>query len=258
MDTFDAIVPCYNEASRLKKVLSVLVKSSYINHVIVVNDGSTDSTIYELKKFPAIITVNLKKNTGKGNAIKVGCRKVTTPAVFLFDADLSGLTEQNIADMYHRFRKNPACLVVGLREKSEFYIVHWLRSHILPLIAGERILATSTLRQILKNKKTKTYGLEAHMNHYFNSHNLPIRKVLLKGVNDIPKWRKSNYGIAPQIEETIHVARQYLDIYYQKASHELYGKNTNYLKLTLAMRTRVKNKVLRELASYKHRFENYL
>ncbi len=64
------IIPTYNNYKTLQKVVEgVLV---YTENVIVVNDGSTDSTSEILKKFPQIQQIHLSKNKGKGNALRTG------------------------------------------------------------------------------------------------------------------------------------------------------------------------------------------
>ena len=64
------IIPTYNNCKTLQKVIEgVLV---YTENVIVVNDGSTDSTSEILAKFPQIQLINISKNKGKGNALREG------------------------------------------------------------------------------------------------------------------------------------------------------------------------------------------
>ena len=64
------IIPTYNNCKTLRKVIEgVLV---YTENVIVVNDGSTDSTSEILANFPEIQQIQLSKNQGKGNALRQG------------------------------------------------------------------------------------------------------------------------------------------------------------------------------------------
>ena len=83
------IVPVYNEAPTVKKVLSSLVKVKEVNEVIVVNDGSTDETEKEIKKVKSKkIQYFKKKNGGKGSAVRLGLSKVTGDYTLIQDADL--------------------------------------------------------------------------------------------------------------------------------------------------------------------------
>ncbi|HBC05134.1 MAG: glycosyltransferase [Aequorivita sp.] len=64
------IIPTYNNYKTLQQVIEgVLI---YTKDIIVVNDGSTDSTSEILLQFPQIQQINLLKNKGKGNALRQG------------------------------------------------------------------------------------------------------------------------------------------------------------------------------------------
>lgn len=86
----DVIVPAYNEEVCLKSTLKNLYFNRYVNRVICVNDGSSDGTGAALDRWakvnPRLIAVH-QQNTGKGGAIMHGLKHVTSPYVFLTDAD---------------------------------------------------------------------------------------------------------------------------------------------------------------------------
>ena len=67
------IVPTYNNHNTLRQVLSDIL--NYTEDVIVVNDGSTDSTLGVLEEFSQIHLIDLPKNIGKGNALREGFHK---------------------------------------------------------------------------------------------------------------------------------------------------------------------------------------
>ena len=74
--TLSIIIPVFNEEERLKKNLIQInryIKNKKIE-VIIVNDGSTDSTKEIIKQFikinKKIKVINLKNNLGKGGALK--------------------------------------------------------------------------------------------------------------------------------------------------------------------------------------------
>src|SRR5690554_1293960 len=64
------IIPTYNNAGSLEKVISDVLL--YCSDLIVVNDGSTDSTLDIIKKFPQVDLVTYSKNRGKGYAMRTG------------------------------------------------------------------------------------------------------------------------------------------------------------------------------------------
>ncbi|CAA7387622.1 DUF2062 domain-containing protein [Chryseobacterium fistulae] len=67
------VIPTYNNQKTLKKIIDGVLE--YTSHIIVVNDGSTDSTPQILDHYSPITTLTLSQNKGKGNALKLGFRK---------------------------------------------------------------------------------------------------------------------------------------------------------------------------------------
>ena len=69
------LIPTFNNHKTLKRVLDGVLE--YTQNIIVINDGSTDSTSEILKKYPEIHVISLEKNKGKGNALKIGFKKAS-------------------------------------------------------------------------------------------------------------------------------------------------------------------------------------
>ncbi|HTG55237.1 MAG TPA: DUF2062 domain-containing protein [Niabella sp.] len=67
------IIPTYNNAATIATVISDTLK--YTNHIIVVNDGSTDNTADILEGFPGITVESYLPNRGKGMALRTGFKK---------------------------------------------------------------------------------------------------------------------------------------------------------------------------------------
>jgi glycosyltransferase involved in cell wall biosynthesis len=67
------IVPTYNNHKTLKRVLDSVLQ--YTSNVIVVNDGSTDTTAQILESYPHVMQIHHSKNSGKGMAIRNGFKK---------------------------------------------------------------------------------------------------------------------------------------------------------------------------------------
>ena len=77
-DIFDAlhccvIVPTFNNEASLANVISDILR--YSPNVIIVDDGSTDSTPDILNTFPQISSIRLSVNRGKGYALRKGFEK---------------------------------------------------------------------------------------------------------------------------------------------------------------------------------------
>jgi len=67
------IIPTYNNHKTLNRVIDGVLQ--YTTNVIVVNDGSTDSTFEIINSYTSIEAIHVAKNKGKGNALQLGFKK---------------------------------------------------------------------------------------------------------------------------------------------------------------------------------------
>ena len=89
------VIPAYNEEATVAKVVSVARKLSYVDEVIVVDDGSTDRTVEEAESAGATVMSHIM-NEGKGSAIKTGFKNSHGDIVAFIDADVSNFTSEKI------------------------------------------------------------------------------------------------------------------------------------------------------------------
>lgn len=84
------VIPCYNEAATVRTVLDSVLASPYVQEVVVVDDGSTDRTVEEIRTVtdPRVRLLEQPANQGKGAALRRGFRAATAPFVIVQDADL--------------------------------------------------------------------------------------------------------------------------------------------------------------------------
>ncbi|MCX7667493.1 MAG: glycosyltransferase, partial [Atribacterota bacterium] len=94
-----AIIPAYNEATRIAKVLEVVCRTNFIDRVVVVDDGSHDKTFEIARRFP-VDAIRHSRNLGKGKALVSGIRRDPESDIYLFlDADLIHLREEHIMSL---------------------------------------------------------------------------------------------------------------------------------------------------------------
>lgn len=97
MPELSVVIPAYNEAARLppsvQKVLAYLRASGRSFELIVVDDGSKDSTVDTVEAMnrdgAGIRLVRHQVNLGKGAAVRTGVLATTGDLVLFTDADLS-------------------------------------------------------------------------------------------------------------------------------------------------------------------------
>ena len=67
------LIPTYNNDRTLKRVIDGVLK--YTESIIIINDGSTDTTSEILKEYPNLEQLHIPRNKGKGNALRLGFKK---------------------------------------------------------------------------------------------------------------------------------------------------------------------------------------
>jgi len=67
------LIPTYNNERTLKRVVEGVLQ--YTKNIIIINDGSTDTTAQILENYSQVEHILVPKNKGKGNALRQGFKK---------------------------------------------------------------------------------------------------------------------------------------------------------------------------------------
>ena len=129
-----AIVPAYNEATRIGKVLEVLIKTKGLDEIIVIDDGSADDTFEEAKKFPVRCFRN-EKNIGKAATMQRGVDLTSAECFFFCDADLRGLRPEIIEETIKPVASGRTDMFIAVRAHASH---RYIKS--VGLLSGERVL----------------------------------------------------------------------------------------------------------------------
>lgn len=115
-NSLSVIVPILNEERTIKKVLLEVLKRSEVYEIIVVDDGSTDSSKEIINNFKnkKIKIFSHKKNMGKGVAIRTGIKAAKGKYLIIQDGDLE-YSPSDYPKLLKPLKNNQADFVMGTR-----------------------------------------------------------------------------------------------------------------------------------------------
>src|SRR3989344_1816195 len=175
------IVPVYNEEKTVREVLSRLQKigkQNFSYEIIVVDDGSTDASVEEIKKAISKATniklVQHKENKGKGMAVRTGIKHATGDYVVIQDADLE-YDPQDIPRLVKALGVAGVDVVYGTRldrlpnlqrdERVPLFLLHFLGNRFLSLVTsilyGQWITDMETCYKLFPKKALVGIKLES-------------------------------------------------------------------------------------------------
>lgn len=199
-----AVVPVYNEEKTIGGVLKVLLASDKIDYTVVVDDGSNDNTLNILKKFKSqkLKIIKSKKNTGKGNAVRVATKDIKSDVILFIDGDLIGLKEEHVEKLLEPVVNGNNIMIIGLMDKGNF-IANIIMPY-FPLTGGQRAISANVFTEIRKNPLIGGWGLESVMNDYCRKKKLKFSTVKLDGVDHIGVQAKK-YGLMAFLKQIYEV-----------------------------------------------------
>ena len=200
-----AIIPAFNEEISIGSV--VLKTRSMVSRVIVVDDGSTDSTSI-IAILAGAEVIRLEKNQGKGHAMMAGfnrARELDPDVVVMLDAD-GQHNPAEIKDLIPQVINGEADLVIGSRFLVDGNKIPRYRQ------AGQKTLDFATklssgfastdsqsgFRAISRkglqnlNFKSEDYNIESDMITQFLTRGLSIREAPITVQYEVPNKHKKN------------------------------------------------------------------
>ena len=139
------IIPVFNEEKTIKTILNKINNNKITGldfEIIVINDGSSDNTLKEIKLNQNLYhkLINLEKNKGKGFAIQSGLKLVTGEYVIFQDADLE-YDPSEYKNLLRPILEDNADVVYGSRflgnnERRVLYFWHTLGNKFLTLLSN--------------------------------------------------------------------------------------------------------------------------
>lgn len=202
---FSLVIPAFNEADRIEQTLAEAVaylrRFSPHSEVIVVNDGSTDSTSEvvraALAKSDTIETRLLENapNRGKGAAVRAGLLAATRPIGLFSDADLSTPIDES-PKLIEPIAAGDLDIAFGSRALDRRLIGHrqpWRREqagrvfNLLVRLAtgmpfwdtqcGFKAFRLEVGRPVLKEARTAGFGFDVELLYLAQRANLRMREI---------------------------------------------------------------------------------
>lgn len=178
MKKISVIIPCYNEQDNIGPLYNALKRimddnRDYSWSVLLINDGSIDNTLYEIKKIretdKRIGYIDLSRNFGKENAMLAGFDNIDGDCAIIMDADMQHpphiipkmikLWEDGVQDVYAEresrgkesfLRKKMSLLYYKILEKTA-------RMDVLPNVGDFRLLDRKCIESVKKLRETQRY-----------------------------------------------------------------------------------------------------
>ena len=186
------IIPAYNEAKNIGRVLDVLKNIDWLDEIIVVDDASGDKTSEAANKYQVKV-IKHTKNQGKGGAMATGIKAAKYDLLLFLDADLIGLKEEHLLQILAPvvFLKK-ADLSLGVFSLDEFSGTNFA-NRAFPSITGQRAIRRKSLPDVDKIA-SKKYGVDLYITRYIAKSRRAV--VKLKGLTQVIKEKKNDDIVA--------------------------------------------------------------
>jgi glycosyltransferase involved in cell wall biosynthesis len=190
-----AVVPAYNEAGRISRVLDTLAASPSVAEIVVVDDGSVDGTGAVAASHPAMADGHLRvlqhdPNRGKGAAMMTGADATDADVIVFVDADLIGLTPDHVESLVAPVTSGKFAMALGVFRGGRGPTT--LAQILAPNISGQRTIRRDVFLAIPCISKSG-YGVELAITGFVIGEGLPMTRVVLTDVTHPMKEEKLGF-----------------------------------------------------------------
>jgi glycosyltransferase involved in cell wall biosynthesis len=186
---YSIIIPCYNEENTVFEVVDAICTKFSESNVIVVDDGSTDSSFNEMTKVTHknLYALKHEENMGKGAAMRTGLQNIKpgTDVVIFTDADKEILIG-DITRVVNYYEKNNVEAVFGsrfvemnLNKKFQMGLHRYIANKILTM------LINAICRQKLTDMETAVKSFKSNIidNLNLKSNGFDIEPEIVKALS---------------------------------------------------------------------------
>jgi len=190
------IIPIFNEEKFLLESLRRIMENDIYEQIILVDDCSTDNSSKIAKHFASSHSkaryLKTSSNSGKGAALALASKQITTSHVVIHDADLEYFPV-DIIDMFELAKKYNDDLILGSRfigkkERENIYLRTFLANKIMSqffsLVNLYKVTDVATCYKLMPSKffkeielKEKGFSIEIEVLSKFLKHNKSIKEL---------------------------------------------------------------------------------
>jgi len=224
--TVGVVVPAYNEERLIRKTIETM--PAFVDSIVVVNDGSKDATLEEVRGYAAsdsrITIVNHETNKGLGQSLidgylkslEIGSEMV---AVMAGDAQMapddlpsildpiaegrvdytkgSRLLHEDVVKRMPRYRLWGNSVLTIL---TKFATGYW---HVIDPQSGYTAISRTALKRIPIRDMIKGYGYNAHILHMLNLDNFKVQDVEIEPVYGDEKSKIKLWKYIPTVSSLL-------------------------------------------------------
>ena len=189
MKNLSIIICAFNEEKTVCRIVQACCHYNPGSEVIVIDDGSTDSTpvlLQNLNKTTPFRYIRLSENKGKSYAMCHGIFHASNEILMFFDADSYGIQEEHFRNMMGPISTGEADMVLGHTSAA------FMRFRLSPFksFTGERVLLKKDILPLIDQIQDLQFGIETYINYYYQTHGKRIKYVHLKGFHTLTKFGK--------------------------------------------------------------------
>lgn len=206
-----AVIPAYNEEETLGEVIRVLGDVDIVERVVVISDGSTDSTA-EVARAGGAEVIELEQNVGKGGAMQRGIDRADADVYLFLDADLIGLSSCHVCGLLEPVLSGEAEMTLGVFEYGR--PITDLALQVAPYLSGQRAVHRQVL-EAMSGLDAARFGVEMALTRHIRRNNVTIKVVPLRNLTH--RMKEEKLGLLPGF-----MAR--LKMYWEILKHTQPGK----------------------------------
>ena len=209
-----AIIAAYNEEETIANVLSALSRSPLIDEIIVVSDGSTDSTVDIARSFADVTTIAVRENQGKGRAMRLGVQHAAHDVLFFVDGDMLNVSDEHIESLVLPVVRGECDMNVGVRHRGPALDFFHLKMHIGPVLSGIRVMRRAVFNSV-PLQYMERFKIEAALNYFCAAASLRQLNTVIHGLGHVIK--EQNLGLRAGLNSRWAMSREvfllHLDLY---------------------------------------------